>query len=156
MTIVLKIVFFSLALFFLYFQISTGFDYVKDIYKATGIISIVAFFISVILPNKFIIWVKFFGKMAGVFAILHFFNFIFFDSQLNLKTLIYNFLSPRNLIGFAALFIMILVFFKKYFNLINTALFLSSLHYTMSVKIPELIHYCAIFLAFVLLFKDKK
>ncbi|WP_267525422.1 hypothetical protein [Campylobacter sp. MG1] len=156
MIILFKAIIFTLILFFLYYKISIGYDYVKDIYKATGIIAIITFFISILLPNKFIVWIKYFGKISLLFACLHFFNFIFFDTQLNIKTILYNFLSPRNLIGFSAIFIMTMVFFKKYFNLLNTALFLACLHYAMSVKIPEIIHYCAILLSFLLLFKDKK
>lgn len=136
-------------------SILLGYDFVKDIYKASGQLALIFLFLSIVLPNRFIIFIKFFGKLSGFYAILHFLNFIILDNQFVLKDLLYNILAIRNLLGFIAFVFMVLMFFKKYLNYSNFVFLLLAFHYSLSVKIPETLHYLVIFIAFLLLFRSK-
>lgn len=142
---------------FVYFgsKVFLGYDFVKDIYKASGQLALIFLFLSLILPNKFIIFIKFFGKLSGFYAILHFLNFIILDNQFVLKDLLYNALAIRNLLGLFAFIFMIFMFFKKYLNYSNFVFLLAAFHYSLSVKIPEILHLLVIFISFLLLFRSK-
>lgn len=155
MIIAIKILLVLVSFGYFISSVLLGYDYVKDIYKASGQLALISLFLSIALPNKFLVFIKFFGKLAGFFAILHFLNFVIVDNQFNIKILFTNTIAIRNLLGLIAFIFMILMFYKKYLNYSNFVFLLAAFHYSLSVKIPETLHYLVILVAFLFLFRSK-
>lgn len=156
--IFLKIfILFTLFIFFVY-KVYFSFDFIKQIYKISGLICLALFFASAIFNYFSHYWAKFLGKSAFLFAFIHFFNFIVIDNQLFFMDICANILKYNNFLGFFAFIIMLVLFFlsKKFVFLAKYALLLASLHYYFSIKIPQFWHYCVLCIALILLINWRK
>lgn len=156
--IVLKVVILLVLFAFFAYKVYFSFDFVKQIYKSSGIICLALFFTSAIFNYFSHYWAKFLGKSAFLFALIHFLNFIIVDNQLFFADIYKNLLKYNNLLGFFAFIIMLSLFYlsKKFVFLAKYALLLASLHYCFSVKIPQFWHYFALVAALILLINWRK
>ncbi|HJE66937.1 MAG TPA: sulfite oxidase heme-binding subunit YedZ [Campylobacter avium] len=165
-----RLVFLAYMLFVLSFVYSAFmlyknyyFDILAELYFYTGIFALGFCFLSLFFAlfkfKKCKKLPRLFGIFAFIWALLHFLAYFIFSKHLSFKKLFYSIFSYgiefSGFLSFVLMFFMLLAsfsFFKRLkFSLKfgYVLLFLVSLHYFLSPKLPQLSHYFFIFLAFL-------
>ena len=149
------LILFILSVLFSIFNIYHSYDYVKEIYFYSGIFSLIFLNICVFFSILKFKKTKNFPKSSGIsaffWALIHFLNYFIFERNFNISRLLDDISSKMlEFSGFLAFCLLIFIFlssfnfFKKISKIrkfVYLTLVVSSYHYFLYPKIPQIQHY---------------
>lgn len=155
------LVLFILSITFSIYKLLNEFDIVKAVYFYSGIFALTFFALSLFFSLfKFKItkdFPKFLGFYAFFWTLIHFLNYFIFTKSFNFFVFLKDTFSKNlEFSGFLAFFILVLMFissFKKFRKISKVrklgyiCFAISSWHYFISAKVPQLPHFTFILIA---------